>query len=92
MGVDRETVIRFGTYIIRNRRDGVLELDMRGVAHSNFDLGIFQKTKVVDGIYSRMLSGYRIFAANSLSRNWGGGHIILGGPPFPIRGSAASWA
>ena len=38
--------IRFGTYNIRNGRNGVLEYQ------ANMDLGIFQETKVTESIYT----------------------------------------
>ena len=42
--------IRFGTYNIRNRRNGGLESALRGMSHANMDLGIFKETKVTDVI------------------------------------------
>ena len=49
--------IRFGTYNIRNGHNRVLAFALRGMSHANMDLGIFQETKVTDGIYTRGLSG-----------------------------------
>ena len=43
-------LIRFGTFNIRNGRNGGLELALRGMFHTNMDLGIFQETKVTDGV------------------------------------------
>ena len=37
-----EMPIRFGTYNIRNRRNGGLESALRGMSQANMDLGIFQ--------------------------------------------------
>ena len=45
--------IRFGTYNIRNGRNRGLESALRGMSQANMDLGIFQETKVTDGIYTR---------------------------------------
>ena len=46
-GCMREEVpIRFGTYIIRNRQNGVLESALRGMSQANIDLGIFQEKKM----------------------------------------------
>ena len=42
--------IGLGTYNIRNGRNGGLELAIRGMSQSNMDLGIFQETKVADGV------------------------------------------
>ena len=36
------------------------------------DLGIFQETKVTDGIYTRGLAGYIVVAMDASSRNRGG--------------------
>ena len=47
------------------------------MAWSNLDLGVFQETKVMDGIYTRTLEGYRVFAADALSRNQGGGGGVV---------------
>ena len=49
--------IRFGTYNIRNGRNGGLESAIWGVAQANMDLGIFQETKCTEGIYTRELAG-----------------------------------
>ena len=38
-------LIRFGTYNIRNGRNGGLELALRGMSQANMDLGIFQEKK-----------------------------------------------
>ena len=45
--------IRFGTYKICNGRNVGLESELRGMYQVNMDLGIFQETKVTDGIYNR---------------------------------------
>ena len=45
--------IRFGTYNIRNGRDGGLEATLQGMSQANMDLGIFQETKLTDRIYTR---------------------------------------
>ena len=47
-----EVPIRFGTYKIRNGRNGGLESALRGMSQANMDLGIFQETKCTDGIYT----------------------------------------
>ena len=41
----KKVPIRFGTYNIRNGRNGVLESALRGMSQANMDLGIFQETK-----------------------------------------------
>ena len=39
-------MIRFGTYNVRNGRNGGLELTLREMYHANMDLGIFQEKKL----------------------------------------------
>ena len=57
--------IIFGTYNIRNGRNSGLEAAMLGVSQANMDLGIFQKTKLTDGIYTRRSDGYIVVAADT---------------------------
>ena len=64
--------IRFGTYNIRNGFKGGLESELRRTSQANIYLGIFQETKVTDGIYTRWLVGYSDVATNILSRHRGG--------------------
>ena len=61
--------IRFGTYNIRNRRNGGLESALRGMSQANMDLGIFQETKLTDGIYTNGSAGYRVVATDAPSRH-----------------------
>ena len=37
---------------------------MRGVSQANMDLGIFQETKVTDGIYIHGSAGYSVVATD----------------------------
>ena len=67
-----EVPIRFGTYNIRNRRNGGLESALREMSQANMDLGIFQETKCTDGIYTRHLAGYRVVTTDAPSRHRGG--------------------
>ena len=64
--------IKFGTYNIRNRRHGGLESALRGMAQANIDLGVFQETKITDGIYTRESAGCRVVATDAPSRHCGG--------------------
>ena len=45
---EEEVTIKFGTYNIRNRRNGGLKSALRGMAQTNIDLGVFQDTKCTD--------------------------------------------
>ena len=64
--------IKFGTYNIRNGRNGGLESALRGMAQANIDLGVFQETKCTDGIYTRLSARYRVVATDAPSRHRGG--------------------
>ena len=69
---DEEVPIKFGTYNIRNGRNGGLEAALRGMAQSNIDLGVFQETKCTDGVHTRALDGYRVVATDAPSRHSAG--------------------
>ena len=64
--------IKFGTYNIRNVRNGGLESALRGMAQANIDLGVFQETKCTNRIYTRESAGYRVVVTDSPSRHRGG--------------------
>ena len=67
-----EVPIKFGTYNIRNGRNGRMESALRGMAQANIDLGVFQEKKCTDVIYTRKSSGYRVVATDAPSRHRGG--------------------
>ena len=67
-----EVPIRLGTYNIRNGRSGGLESALRGMAQANIDLGVFQETKCIDGIYTCKSARYRVVATDSPSRHRSG--------------------
>ena len=77
-----ELPIIFGTYNIRNGRNGGLESELRGMSQDNMDLGIFQETKCKDGIFTRESDGYRVVATDALSQHRGG--VALFYRPSPI--------
>ena len=64
--------IRFGTYNIRNGRNGGLESALRGMYQANMDLGIFQEKMVTDNIYTRGSSGYSVVVTDAPSQHHGG--------------------
>ena len=64
--------IRFGTYNIRNGRNGRLEAALRGMSQANMDLGVLQETKLTNGIYTRGSAGYSFVVTDSPSRHRGG--------------------
>ena len=61
--------IRFGTDNIRNGRNGGLESALLGMSQANIDLGIFQETKLTDGIYTSGSAGYSVVATDAPSRH-----------------------
>ena len=63
---------RFGTYNIRNGRNGGLESALRGMSQANMYLGIFQETKVTNVIYTRGSSGYSVVATDAPIQHRGG--------------------
>ena len=74
--------ISFGTYNICNRRNGGLESALWGMSQANMDLGIFQETKLTDGIYTRGSAGYSVVATNAPSRHCGGVAIFHRSAPY----------
>ena len=73
--------------------DGALELALHEVAQYNLDLGVFQDTKVTDGIHMRAPAVYHVFVTNTLSRHRrGGSHLLPGLPPFQSQGAESAWA
>ena len=64
--------IIFGTYNIRNIRNGGLEAALQGMSQANTDLGILQETKLTDGIYTRGSAGYSVVATDAPSQHCGG--------------------
>ena len=63
---------KFGTYTIRNVRNGGLEAALRVMAQANMDLGVLQETKCTDGVYTHALAGYRVIVTDVPSRHCGG--------------------
>ena len=57
--------IRFGTYNIHNGINGGLELVFRGMYQANMDLGIFQETKLTNGVYIHGSAGYSVVATDA---------------------------
>ena len=63
--------IRFGTYNICNVRTRGLESKLREIYQANMDLGIFQETKLIGGVYTSRSDGYSIVATDALRRHCG---------------------
>ena len=62
--------IGFGTYNIRNGRNGGLEAALQGISQANMDLGIIQKTKLTDGIFTRGSAGYSVAVTDAPSQHF----------------------
>ena len=77
-----EVPIIFGTYNIRNGRNGGLESVIRGMSQANMDLGIFQEMKCTEGIYTHKSAGYCVVATDAPSRHCGG--VALFYRPSPL--------
>ena len=68
--------IQFGTYNIRNGRNGGLDSALRGVSQSNLDPGIFQYTKFTGGFYTHGSDGYSIVYIDTPIRHRGGVAVL----------------
>ena len=64
--------IRFGTYNIRNGRDGGLESALHRMSQANMDLGVFQETNLTKRIDTHKSSGYQVVATEAPSAHSGG--------------------
>ena len=64
--------IRFRSYNIRNRSNGGFESDLWIMSQANLYPGIFQYTKVKEGVYARYLARYGILVADAPSCDQGG--------------------
>ena len=73
--------IRFGTYNIRNGRNGGLDVALRGMSQANMDLGILQETKLTYGVYTRGSASYSVIATDAPSRHRGGVAIFYRSEP-----------
>ena len=66
-----KTVIKFRTLNIWNRRNGGLESSLSGMDQANLDLGVFQETKVANGLHTHELDGHCVLIVNAPSRQHG---------------------
>ena len=61
------TPISFGSYNIRNSRNGGVESALQDMSQSNLSLGVFQETKIMYGVYTRGSVGYSVVAIDTPS-------------------------
>ena len=73
--------IRFGSYNISNERNRGLD-SAQGMSQANMDLGIFQKAKCTEGIYTRESARYRVITTDAPSQHRGG--VALFYRPSPL--------
>ena len=62
----------FGAYNIHNSRNSYLQSALRGMSQVNMHLGIFQETKLTNGVYTCGSAGYSIVATDAPIRHRGG--------------------
>ena len=67
-----QTPIRFRTSNIRNGQNSGLEPALMGISLENLDVGVFQETKFMEGIYTRRLVGYRVVVTPAPSQHQSG--------------------
>ena len=67
-----EKMIRFGTFNIWNRQNGVLESALCGVAQGWVDCGILQEMRLTNGVYTRKYSGFWVMATEASCAPCGG--------------------
>ena len=76
------TPIRFVSYNISNIRKGELDPALREVSQDNLYLGVFQETKITDGVYTRVSSGYIVVATDAPSGHHSGVGVFYRYPPW----------
>ena len=54
---------------------------MRGVNHSNLELGVLQETKITDGVYTHRLAGYSVVATYAPSQHRSGMVVLYQASP-----------
>ena len=74
--------IRFSTYNISNGSNEGLESALQVISQANMDVGIFQETKVTDGIYTCGSDGYSIDSTDIPSRPFGGVEVFYQPAPY----------
>ena len=67
---------------IWNVWNDVLESTLRGMCQANMDVGVFQETKLTDGIYKHGSDGYRVVTTLMPSRNRRGVALFYHEPPI----------
>ena len=65
--------IRFGTYIFCYSRNIILGSALIWMSKANMDLGIFQETKLTNGLYTRGSAGYSIVTPDATKKGYTAG-------------------
>ena len=61
-------VVNFGTYNIRNGRNGGLKSSFCGMSQANVDLGLLKETNIIYGVYVQGSAGFYVIASDTLIR------------------------
>eukprot|EP00978_Attheya_sp_CCMP212_P005624 scaffold12601_cov43-Attheya_sp.AAC.1 len=70
---EKMSTIRLASYNISNGRAGGLEAALHAMTQANVVVGVFQETKLTDGIYTQASSGYKgVLALDAPSNHQGG--------------------
>lgn len=64
--------IKVATYNIKNGRNGRVESVLRALDQMNLDLALITETKLTDDKYTKLSSGYLVFATTAASPHQGG--------------------
>jgi exonuclease III len=70
------TMLRLGTFNVRSGRNGNLESRLRGLALLLLDVVVLTETKLHDDKFTKMSSGYEIFATRARSTSQGGAALV----------------
>ena len=71
-----EKIVRFGTFNIRNVRNGGLESALLGLAQGRVYCGIIQEKKLANRVYMRKYSGFGVIAMAAPSAHRGSVAIL----------------
>ena len=79
---DKYMLIRFGSYTTRNVFNDRMESALFRMEQSNMDMGVFQQTRIVNGIYTRNLLEYNVLVTNDLRQCHGGVSVFYHEYPY----------
>ena len=68
-GGGEQALICFETYNIQNSQNSGLDLALRGTSQPSVDVGVFQETKLTEGIYTGLSEGYMVITTPAPSQH-----------------------